>query len=83
MKSASSYRSLERVDMKSQDEPAFPNSGDGARYDGMTLRDYFAGQVLAGICASYAGSNSAYQFSSDADYAYKYADAMIAERSRT
>lgn len=37
-------------------EPAFPNSivvgpGDHAYYDGMTLRQYFVGQVAASVAA--------------------------------
>jgi hypothetical protein len=51
--------------------------------NGMTLRDYFAGQALAGICASYAGVDAIYKFSLDVDDAYRYADAMIAERVRS
>jgi hypothetical protein len=56
-------------------------------YDpGMSLRDYFAGQALAGILAGGfadtiphddvgGGSDAAF-------YAYQYADAMIAERNK-
>ena len=46
--------------------PAFPG----------TLRDWFAGQVLAGISTSYADQQD------EARWAYSVADAMIAERAK-
>ena len=64
-----------------------PKKGDGgnafpyASYRGMSLRDYFAGQALAGILANpdwYRGSER----QSVATAAYNYADAMLAERER-
>ena len=53
---------------------------------GMTLRDYFAGQALTGLCA-----NDGIEFDEEAEklhpiyakHAYKMADAMLAERSKT
>ena len=75
---------------------AFPhgNPTDGGDI-GMTLRDYFAGQALAGICgngqllkqmpATLAASK---QFGPDlieaayCNMAYKFADAMLAGRSK-
>ncbi|MDR0474544.1 MAG: hypothetical protein LBH43_12840 [Treponema sp.] len=42
-----------------------------------TLRDYFAGQVLVGICAS-----GVYSPITCAETSYKIADAMLAERAR-
>ena len=44
---------------------------------GMTLRDFFAGQALAGIAARH----SARSYESEVDEAFKYADAMLAARS--
>jgi hypothetical protein len=59
--------------------PAFPvdhNLRTGYRQDeGMTLRDWFAGQALAGMLAR--GNMLAV---SGAEAAYQYADAMLAER---
>lgn len=56
---------------------AFPAFGvDGPVEYGMTLRDYFAGQALAGICAFGPYRTSAPQ------EAYKIADAMLAEREK-
>lgn len=44
---------------------------------GMSLRDYFASQILSGL----AMSNMSVQDKSE--YAYKFADAMLAEKERT
>jgi hypothetical protein len=65
------------------DEPAFPQ----ARLDawdkqyikgGMTLRDYFAAQALAGIM----GSGDIFPPDSAASRSYCVADAMLKERAR-
>lgn len=66
--------------------PAFPRIyGPDGGWGGMTLRDYFAGQALAGIHASLSTSSA---WPSDdamkkmAERAYKHSDAMLAERKR-
>lgn len=63
---------------------AFPLTGDTPNYrdraDGMTLRDWFAGQALVGLHAS---SDGVYRSSSVAKLAYDQADAMIAERNKS
>ena len=46
---------------------------------GMTLRDYFAAQALAGYCANPEFDEG---FAQTAHLAYTQADAMIAERDR-
>ena len=46
--------------------------------DGMTLRDYFAGQALAGICASVPGNH--HVPANAAREAYEFADAMLRAR---
>lgn len=64
--------------------PAFPcpelsdGNGNGIvqACDGMTLRDWFAGQALAGGMVKYDAEATASQA------AYALADAMIAERSK-
>lgn len=66
--------------------PAFPRPqaetsiGGCMEQDGMSLRDWFAGQALAGyLCANpdrMVGTINA------AENAYKYADAMLAERKK-
>ena len=82
--------------------PAFPQTkqqfqGDhgGGRFvavslsDGMTLRDWFAGQALSGWLASYGdqaehpAANESNEYSERvAKLSYALADAMIAERSK-
>jgi hypothetical protein len=50
---------------------------------GMTLRDYLAGQALAGITAKVYGSkdyNGDFKFEDIADEAYLLADAMLSRR---
>ena len=57
--------------------PAFPTHMD-ASY-GMTLRDYFAGQALAGMLAN---PNRSGLFSNYVDLSFIYADAMLKERDK-
>lgn len=60
--------------------PAFPMAvpADWDSYqEGMTLRDYFAGQVLNGL---FAGNNTGGPIDALAERAYIYADAMIEVR---
>ena len=64
--------------------PAFPVTTDhGSVYPlpGMTLRDYFAAAAMQGML----GVNSPLDFTHRAFAldAYKYADAMLAERTKT
>jgi hypothetical protein len=56
--------------------PAFPRHGYNSN-DGMTLRDWFAGQALAGLIADQSRDGSA---DDRARYAYAYADAMLRAR---
>jgi hypothetical protein len=74
---------------KTDGGPAFPvvaENGLGHVADGMSLRDWFAGQALAGIVAKSpftiesAGATLLVQQSVGG--AYDYADAMLAERTR-
>ena len=63
--------------------PAFAagaaNESTGWTQEGMSLRDWFAGQALSGICAS----GPATDWTNDllASEAYSLADAMLAARS--
>ena len=51
---------------------------------GMSLRDYFAGQALAGMCANgYAAERFGLDFDSAADAAYRHANAMLKAREET
>ncbi len=71
--------------------PAFPvRKGDHAwcvekeacrLSEGLTLRDWFAGEALKGFCAS--DQYSARPTDELADYAYTQADAMIVRRAKS
>lgn len=66
--------------IKESGGPAFPviipgRGGNG--WQGMTLRDWFAGQALAGMLGDPERRGSAKDFS---HYAYEMADAMLAKR---
>lgn len=57
---------------------AFPVPGNPHTQPGMTLRDYFAGQYLAGIAAS--SRNEELSVQRACREAYAHADAMLAAR---
>lgn len=59
--------------------PAFPAHWNGLQpaQQGMTLRDWFAGQALAGALADSSRDLYAYEY---AESAYEYADAMLKAR---
>ena len=64
--------------MSNDGGPAFPgNSGN----PGMLLRDYFAGQALAGLLAKTTVNHEVVNY--QARTAYSMADAMLVERSKT
>ena len=64
--------------------PAFPVTGcvhpNGNAMVGMTLRDYFAGQALAGVQQNYLTPKCRYTEREVASRAYRYADAMLFAR---
>jgi hypothetical protein len=63
--------------------PALANEGFSPSYDvsGMTLRDWFAGQALAGLASNCTDAGlSTWLPDSIGARAYQYADAMIAAR---
>lgn len=67
--------------MSSYNPPAFPRPGfdqPAGMEDGMSLKDWFAGQALAGIVAN----NNAVTASTAASWSYDFASAMLAERKR-
>lgn len=63
---------------------AFPVASHGGTFNqGMTLRDYFAGQALAGISAHFAGAKEKMgetAAQAHARWSYNVADAMLAAR---
>lgn len=69
--------------------PAFPMAGNTSNWDaekgqyvpqhGMALRDWFAGQALAGLVANIGPKF----WVGDAENVYEIADAMIAARNNT
>jgi hypothetical protein len=66
--------------------PAFPTTGEGYGYsryshNGMTLRDWFAGQALTGLMAN-PHANIEWMEKHAVTSAYNAADAMLAERER-
>ena len=63
--------------------PAFPvpNDANVNGQQGMTLRDYFAGQALAGMWTQPAAANG-WSDGQIAEWAYASADAMIEERNK-
>lgn len=62
---------------KPENPPAFP-VGHNDMCNGMTLRDWFAGQALVGLLASTMNSDNAVFARS----AYRFADVMLLERSK-
>jgi hypothetical protein len=68
---------------KDKSGPAFPSSNlyddEGRAFMGMTLRDYFAGQALAGIMARGSGTSNAVEWAPEE--AYAVADAMLSARN--
>lgn len=52
-------------------------------HSGMTLRDYFAGQALMGMCSALTDeTQEEINGLTIVDHAYKFADAMLSERSK-
>jgi hypothetical protein len=64
--------------------PAFPTvARDGnwqPHHDGLSLRDYFAGQALAGILLNYTTQKFGASGFTVGTAAYQYADAILAAR---
>lgn len=60
--------------------PAFPT----AELDGMTLRDWFAGQALVGLATLFLQAHGTVGeiYKGNAEIAYMMADAMLAEREK-
>ena len=78
---------------KPENPPAFPLAAEGPNCphfaEGMTLRDYFAAQALAGDMASQDAAQGVYLnniepsvLAARAAFFYRFADAMLAERAK-
>ncbi len=93
--SSSAVCDCQRKPVNNDGGPAFPVEGraygdalGGQLHHGMTLRDWFAGQALAGWLASYCDTpchpadNSPDARLSVARASYDMADAMLAERAK-
>lgn len=69
---------------KPYNPPAFPacNEANVNGTMGMTLRDYFAGQALAGIISAHASADDDLPDDEEAaTWSYEYADAMLTARN--
>ena len=69
--------------MKTKNIAAFPLKHSEDKFNpGMTLRDYFAGQALAGLCVPGLkdGPITEWEFDKIAPVAWKAADSMLAAR---
>jgi hypothetical protein len=65
--------------------PAFPSpvrgpAGSERSEEGMTLRDWFAGQVLTGFAASVHANKGSWDDATVAKCCFEVADAMLAAR---
>ena len=56
--------------------------GTRRQWNGLSIRDYFAGQALAGIIAAHTGDAPLPDGLHAVNDAYEYADAMISEREK-
>ena len=63
---------------------AFPTGfiSNGGNAGGMSLRDYLAAAALQGILMNYATEKYGVTEDTVAKYAFRYADAMLAERAK-
>lgn len=66
-------------DTSKEGGPAFPSASDGVFFDGMSLRDWFAGQAVSGSVA-YANFHEDDDAQTAAKYAYRVADSMLKAR---
>lgn len=68
---------------KNDGGPAFPRDERFLGHNGMSLRDWFAGQALAGLMSAHTGDGQWTAIGSNAAaWAYEAADNMIAERNK-
>ena len=68
-----------------ENPPAFPRptTDNSPGHEGMTLRDWFAGQVAAGFATATVAPGTRVPTATDAaQFAYRVADALLAEREK-
>ena len=68
-----SKKTLEKVVANNDGGPAFACAAENGHQAGMSLRDWFAGQVLVGLVDMWGPERGS-------GIAYEYADAMLAAR---
>jgi hypothetical protein len=74
--------------MKDTGGPAFPSTHPHGREEGMSLRDWFAGMAMQSIILSWQNvptsdvPSEIELLRSTAEDAYRFADAMLKERSK-
>ena len=69
--------------MKTRNQAAFPLKHSDDKYNpGMTLRDYFAGQVITGIVSNTPLWNDITTLQQSAELAYELADALLIQRQQ-
>lgn len=64
-------------------EPGERMSWSHGEQDGMTLRDWFAGKALVGFLSFEGSATQQAEPEYAAEWAYRCADAMLAQRNRT
>jgi hypothetical protein len=69
--------------MKTKNIAAFPLKHSEDKFNpGMTLRDYFAGQIITGVLSNTPLWNDITTLQQSADFAYELADALLIERQK-
>ena len=63
-------------------DPAFPNKGDGPRWDGLTKREYFAAKAMGPLEKSLSEKGELISAEEFARRCIKVADAFIAELAK-
>lgn len=69
--------------MKTRNQAAFPLKHSDDKYNpGMTLRDYFAGQIITGLISNYELWKTIKTDEQVAEYAYLRAEELLIERQK-
>lgn len=69
--------------MKTRNLAAFPLKHSDDKFNpGMTLRDYFAGQIITGIITNHGVWTHIESLDQSAEFAYEIAEALLIERQK-